>query len=73
MKKQFVYDESGIRTGVLLSIEEYNRLIKVHQNSLESINEAKAKLDAYLQFYSLDTDLKKFKETITKGGLAAKV
>jgi hypothetical protein len=62
MKKQFIYDESGIRTGVILSIDDYNALLLKHQNSMESIKKARAKLDAYLEFYSLDSaDLEKFK------------
>jgi len=66
MEKQFIFDAAGNRTGVILSMEEYNNLLNAHQTSLTSINAAKMQLDRYLEFYAIEDDLEKFKNLVLK-------
>lgn len=51
-KEQFVVDESGNRTAVLIGIERYSKLLEAHEEleSIRAYDEAKASGDETISF-----------------------
>ena len=55
MKPQYITDDQGVRTGVILSIEEYESLINNRStDNLELSDETKKILDKQLEDYYLN-------------------
>ena len=66
MEKQFIVDVRGNRTGVILSMEEYDALVKTHQTSLASMDIARIQLDHHIEFYAVEGNWEKFKAAFMK-------